>query len=91
MGTIAARKCRDVVENTLNVVAIELLCAAQALDLFTNLKPGSGTLAAYNLIRQSIPHLDSDRILSADIAAMRTLMEADRLLAVVENAVGPLQ
>jgi histidine ammonia-lyase len=91
MGNIAARKCRDVVENTLNVVAIELLCAAQALDLFTNLKPGSGTLAAYNLIRQSIPHLDSDRILSADIAAMRTLMEADRLLAVVENAVGPLQ
>jgi histidine ammonia-lyase len=91
MGTIAARKCRDAVENTLNVVAIELLCAAQALDLFTNLKPGRGTLAAYNLIRQTIPHLESDRILSADIAAMRTLMEADRLLTVVENAVGPLQ
>jgi histidine ammonia-lyase len=91
MGTIAARKCRDAVENTLHVVAIELLCAAQALDLFTNLKPGRGTLAAYNLIRQSIPHLESDRILSADIAAMRTLMEADGLLAAVENAVGPLQ
>ncbi|HHP7235561.1 MAG TPA: histidine ammonia-lyase [Desulfobacterales bacterium] len=91
MGTIAARKCRDAVENTLNVVAIELLCAAQALDLFTNLKPGHGTLAAYNLIRQSIPHLESDRILSADITAMRNLMEADRLLAGVENAVGPLQ
>lgn len=91
MGTIAARKCRNAVENAQTVVAIELLCAAQALDLFTNLKPGRGTLAAYSVIREAIPHLETDRILSADIAAMRSLMEENRLLAAVEHAVGPLQ
>ena len=32
MGSISARKCRDIVKNTEYVVAIELLCAAQALD-----------------------------------------------------------
>jgi histidine ammonia-lyase len=47
MGTISARKCRDIASNTEDVIAIELLCAAQALDLFTNMKPGEGTLAAY--------------------------------------------
>lgn len=91
MGTIAARKCRDAIENAQTVVAIELLCAAQALDLFTNLKPGRGTLAAYRRIRESIPHLETDRILSADIAGMRRLMREGRLLDAVENAVGPLQ
>jgi len=90
MGTIAARKCRDAVENARTVVAIELLCAAQALDLFTNLKPGHGTLAAYGVIRQTIPHLESDRILSADIETMRTLMKNGSLLEAVESATGRL-
>ncbi len=90
MGTIAARKCRDILHNAENVIAIELLCAAQGLDLFTNLKPGNGTLAAYGMIREKIPHLDTDRILSEDIAAMRHLMRSGRLLDAVENEVGKL-
>jgi histidine ammonia-lyase len=91
MGTIAARQCRDVVNNTRDVIAIELLCAAQALDLFTNLKPGEGTLEAYRVIRRSIPHLAADRILSADIAAMQTLIRSGKILAAVEKKVGELK
>jgi histidine ammonia-lyase len=90
MGTIAARKCREIVANTENVIAIELLCAAQALDLFTNLKPGEGTLAAYQAIRRSIPHLDADRFLAADIAAMGDLMRTGTILGAVEAKVGGL-
>jgi len=40
------------VQNAEYVAVIELLCAAQALDLFTNMKPGEGTLAAYKAIRR---------------------------------------
>ncbi|MBI5581344.1 MAG: histidine ammonia-lyase [Deltaproteobacteria bacterium] len=90
MGTIAARKGREIVANTENVIAIELLCAAQALDLFTNLKPGEGTLAAYQAIRRVIPHLDTDRFLAADIAAMRDLMRNGAILGAVEERVGEL-
>ncbi len=90
MGTIAARQCREIIDNTQNVIAIELLCAAQALDLFTNLKPGEGTLAAYRVIREAIPHLDKDRILSADITAMKALMGSAKITAAVEKAVGAL-
>ena len=90
MGTIAARKGREIVANTENVIGIELLCAAQALDLFTNLKPGEGTLAAYQAIRRAIPHLDTDRFLAADIDAMRELMRSGAILAAVEARVGEL-
>jgi histidine ammonia-lyase len=90
MGTISARKCRDIIENTQSVIAIELLCAAQALDLFTNLKPGEGTLAAYQVIRKKIPHLDSDRILAADLGAMKELMFGGKILDAVEEKVGKL-
>ncbi len=91
MGTISARKCRDVVGNTEDVIAIELLCAAQALDLFTNMKPGEGTLAAYQVIRQAVPHLEKDRILSSDIAAVKQLMRNGKILDSVEKKVGDLQ
>ncbi len=91
MGTIAARKCRDIVANATDVVAFEMLCAAQALDLFTNLKPGVGTLAAYQRIRQAIPHLDEDRVLADDLIAMQRLIQNNDILEAVEAAVGPLR
>ena len=91
MGTISARKCRDVVSNAEDVIAIELLCAAQALDLFTNMKSGEGTLAAYQVIRQAVPHLEKDRILSSDIAAVKQLMRNGKILNSVEKKVGDLQ
>jgi histidine ammonia-lyase len=90
MGTISARQCREIVDNAENVIAIELLCAAQALDLFTNLKPGEGTLLAYKVIRDSVPNLETDRILSADIETMKILIRSGKILKAVEKKVGPL-
>jgi histidine ammonia-lyase len=90
MGTIAARKCRDIIANAENVAAIELLCAAQGLDLFTNLKPGKGTKAAYRTIRQHVSFLDKDRFLADDIATVRTLIRRGDVLRAVEKAVGRL-
>ena len=91
MGTIAARQCREIIMNTENVIAIELLCAAQALDLFTNLKPGEGTLNAYQVIRKAIAPLEKDRILSNDIEAMKGLIRSGKILAAVEKKVGELK
>ena len=90
MGTISARKCRDIIRNSENVIAIELLCGAQAMDLFTNLKSGTGSKAAYNVIRDAVPHLENDRILAHDIDAVRELIQSDRILDAVEAAVGNL-
>jgi histidine ammonia-lyase len=90
MGTISARKCREIVRNTENIISIELLCAAQALDLFTNMKPGEGTLAAYREIRKVVSHLENDRILYKDIEAVKALMQSGKILDRVEKKVGEL-
>ncbi len=90
MGTISVRKCRSVIANAEAVVAIELLCACQALDLLTKGRPGRGTEAAYRVVRRHIPMLDKDRVLSRDIEAMVDLIHSEELLRTVEEAVGPL-
>jgi histidine ammonia-lyase len=90
MGTISARKCREIVKNSEHVVAIELLCGAQALDLFTNMKPGEGTLVAYKVIRKEISYMERDRILSRDVEAMVQLLRSGAILEEVEKKVGKL-
>ncbi|NNK84547.1 MAG: aromatic amino acid lyase, partial [Desulfobacterales bacterium] len=91
MGTISARKCREIIKNTENVIAIELLCGSQAMDLFTNIKPGEGTMVAYKIIRDTVSHLDRDRILSKDIEAIKGLMRSGKILKAVEEKVGKLK
>jgi histidine ammonia-lyase len=90
MGTISARKCREIVKNTEYVIAIELLCGAQAMDLFTNMKPGQGTLVAYRMIRDAVSHLERDRVLSKDIETVVNLMRSGTILKEVEAVVGEL-
>lgn len=90
MSPISARKAREIVQNAEHVIAIELLCGAQGLDLFTNLKPGEGTLAAYRVIRSAVPHLEKDRVLSRDIDAMVGLIREGILLHEVEQVIGEL-
>ncbi len=90
MGTIAARKAAEVLDNLTHVLAIELLCGAQALDVFTNLKPGKGTLAAYKLLRKHVTHMERDRELAPDIETAASLIESGALLKAVEKAAGPL-
>jgi histidine ammonia-lyase len=90
MGTIAARKAGQVLENVKQVAAIELLCAAQALDLFTNLKPGKGSLAAYKVIRRHVKRMKRDRELAPDIATVAALIDNDEILKAVEKTSGPL-
>jgi histidine ammonia-lyase len=94
MGTIAIRQTRDVLDNVIHIIAVELICAAQAYDLWTyqkKLKAGKGTGAAYRVIRKKIPFLDQDRVLSMDIEAMVAMIKHNEILAAVEEAVGTLQ
>ncbi len=90
MGTIAARKCRSILGNVEAVLAIELLCGCQAVDLLTRGRPGRGTEAAYKACRERVSRLDKDRQLSKDIEAMVDLVRSGEIIRRVEQAVGPL-
>jgi histidine ammonia-lyase len=86
MGMTAALKGRQVVDHARNVLAIELLVAAQALDFRLPVKPGTGALAAYELIRSRVPHMERDRELHKDINAVAALIDSGELLGVVAKA-----
>lgn len=90
MGPIAARKARAILGNVEHIVAIELLCACQAIDFRGPEKLGKGTKAAFSLLRERVPVLKEDRVLSGDIEALRTIVHSDRFASVVEEAIGDL-
>jgi histidine ammonia-lyase len=79
MGATSARKARQVLRNTETVLAIELMCAAQALEFRRPLRPGRGVERAYQLLRERVPPLDEDRNLSVDIAAATELVRSGAL------------
>ncbi|MCL4459718.1 MAG: histidine ammonia-lyase [Chloroflexi bacterium] len=80
MGTIAARKGWDILTNTQYVVAIELLAAAQALDLRQPGHLGRGVAVAYDLIRSKVAPLTEDRILAPDIEQIFNLVRSGELV-----------
>jgi len=90
MGTIAARQSREILENVRNVLAIELLAAAQGFDFLKPAKPGKGTGAAYDKIRSVVSHLEEDRVLSPDILAIYNIIKDGSIVDSAENAVGEL-
>jgi len=94
MGTIAIRQSREILTNVENVVAIELLCAAQAYDLLTDVHPltaGRGTREAYRVIRRHVPYMAQDRELYKDMETMVNVLRSDEILDAVEAAVGPIK
>ena len=86
MGMTAALKARQVVGHAVYALAIEFLVAAQALDLRLPHKPGVGALAAHQLIRSKVPHMERDRELHKDISAVAALIDSGELLGAVRRA-----
>ncbi len=76
MATFAGRKAGDIAANSANVVAIELLAAAQGVDFHSPLKTSAPLQAAHAKIRALSPRLTQDRSLAVDIARVRELIEA---------------
>lgn len=91
MGTTAARKARQVVTNVRRVLAIELLCAAQALEFVGPDRLAPATRAAYDAVRERVAPLSGDRVLAPDIEALADLVHSGELVAAVEAVVGPLE
>ncbi|MFY9155142.1 MAG: histidine ammonia-lyase [Bacillota bacterium] len=86
MGTIAARKARAVVKNVARILAIELMCACQALEFQGPEKLAPGTRRIYDLVRQVLPSLEEDRWLHPDIEAVTELVAEGRIAEVAVAA-----
>ena len=67
MGSVAARKTMAIIANTAHVLAIELICACQALDLQAPLKPSPPITAVRDELRKTVAFVEGDRPLSDDV------------------------
>jgi len=74
MGMTAALKLKRIVENTCNVMAIEAMAVAQALDFLAPLKPSKRGQAAYSAIRSVCPTMDKDRVMYQDFVRIAELI-----------------
>ena len=87
MGWGAGRKLWEVLDNTVNVLAVEALCAAQGIAQRAPAEPSPAGAAAVELIRQQVPELVEDRPVAPDIAAVAALIRDGTLVAAVRDAV----
>jgi histidine ammonia-lyase len=91
MGATAVRHTEKVLEHVEMIVAIELLSAAQGVDLRrrdldSDPKMGRGTQVAYDLIREKVPFLTGDTVLSVHMEAVRQLVANGTIKEAVEDA-----
>jgi len=86
MGAHASLKLAQVHDHVRTVLAIELLCAAQGLDLRAPFRPGPGLRAAHAHLRAHVPAMMTDRPISPDIATVRRLIDDGSLLRAAMSA-----
>ncbi|PYX31572.1 MAG: histidine ammonia-lyase [Acidobacteria bacterium] len=79
MGMTAAIKLKRIVENTRNVLAIEAMAVAQALDFLAPLKTSKRGQAALAAIRAVCPTMEKDRVMYKDFARLAELIASGRV------------
>lgn len=90
MGANAARHTLEILENVRRILAVELLTAAQGVDLRPQgpERLGRGTAAAHRSVRRRVRFLEHDRPLAPDIEALADLIASGELLQDVRQAIG---
>lgn len=86
MGSISGRKTLQVIRNLENILAVELICAAQAFDYRKPLKSGAILEACHEVIRSRIDHAEEDRVFADDIQVARNLIRSGELVKTANSA-----
>eukprot|EP00484_Ammonia_sp_Unknown_P019026 CAMPEP_0197030196 /NCGR_PEP_ID=MMETSP1384-20130603/9477_1 /TAXON_ID=29189 /ORGANISM="Ammonia sp." /LENGTH=575 /DNA_ID=CAMNT_0042459491 /DNA_START=38 /DNA_END=1765 /DNA_ORIENTATION=+ len=67
MGGFAARKALQILDNVETIIAIELMCAAQGIDLLRPLKSTLPLEELHKTVREQVPKLEEDRFMKPDM------------------------
>ncbi|KAF0980036.1 hypothetical protein FDP41_001189 [Naegleria fowleri] len=89
MGPFASMKCLDIVKNVEYVLAIELMCACQGIDLLRPLKTTPILEKVYELVRSEVPPYEKDRFLSPDIEKICHLIRTGKVWQVIKGDIPP--
>ena len=80
LGTNAALKLLQILENCTQILAIEYLLAGQAFELLSTQHFGEGTQRAWRLLREHVAPYDQDRWLAPEIAKAAEILKAPGLV-----------
>jgi histidine ammonia-lyase len=87
MGTIAARKGRDIIENVQRVLATEIMAACQAIDFREGLTLGLGTKEAYTIVRENVEFMEKDIVIYPELDKITNLIVSGAIVERVEQKV----
>ena len=87
MGTIAARKGRDIIENVQRVLATEIMAACQAIDFREGFTLGVGTKEAYTIIRENVDFMEKDIVIYPELDKITNLIVNGAIVERVEQKV----
>ncbi|MBN2425532.1 MAG: histidine ammonia-lyase [Calditrichaceae bacterium] len=90
MGLFATRKALEILTNVEHVLAIELICACQALDLRMPIEPSLATKEVLHKVREKIAHWKEDRFMQTDIEKALHIICNKEVINAVEKVVGPV-
>jgi histidine ammonia-lyase len=79
-----ARRLERMLRNLRHILAIELLCACQGIDLLAPLQTGTLAKKAYDAVRALSPKVTADRPLAADISAVHDLIATGAISEVMQ-------
>ena len=79
MATFAARKLTDLAINSATVIGIEMMAACQSIDFHQDLKTSKVLYQVHQKVRESVPFLNQDRLMSPDINHMQQLVLSGQL------------
>ena len=91
MGTTAARTAAMIVDNAQKVLGIELFAASQAIWLRGEKGLAPATQAVYDFIRESVEPVDEDVIMHFELKKFDEMIKSNKIVEVVEKAVGQLR
>jgi histidine ammonia-lyase len=87
MGTIAARKGRDIIENVQRVLATEIMAACQAIDFREGFTLGLGTKEAYTIVRENVEFMEKDIVIYPELDKITKLIVSGAIVERVEQKV----
>jgi len=84
MGTIAARKARQILENAKRVLATEIMAACQAVDFREDAKLGEGTSIVYKTVREKVDYIKEDKVMYKELDKVTDMITSGEIVKNVE-------
>lgn len=90
LGLVAARRAKEIYDNTVYILAFELLCGAQAAEYRGSHLLSKATKKAFEIVRNNVPYLTENHCLTDYLEQLAGIIKSQELLKEVENVIGEI-